>query len=137
MKEEARSRNVTLSVCADNPDVDRQNPEFLHELQKPLLGAQRNCHDQHVDARDAAEFHQVGHRSKLRVPGNDFRRTGALAVVEETADANVVVGLAFDLVDQVGGDLTATHDHRAPFQSPVPGPLTHKSGRDHAGNEQG
>ena len=113
-------------------DVDRQHPELAHHLQHAVLGRDGQRHDEQVDARDAAEIDQFGDIAELRVAGDDRRRTGVLAVVEDAADADVVVGLGLDGADQLLGRFTAADDDGAAFEPARVDPVPHQAGEGQA-----
>ena len=103
-------------------DVDRQHPELLQQREHARLGGQRQRHDQHVDARDAGELDQLGDGAELGIAGDERRRAAVVAVVEDAADADVVVGLLLDRADQRLGRLAAADDDGAPLDRAVARP---------------
>ncbi len=108
-------------------DVDRQHPELAHHLQHAVLGGDRQRHDEQIDACDAAEIHQFGDVAELRIAGHDRRRAAVLAIVEDAADADVVVRLGFDGVDQVFGRFAAADDDGTALEPADADPAAHQA----------
>ena len=104
------------------PDIDRQHPQLLQQLQHAHFGGQRQRHDQHVDAGDAGELDQFGNGAELGIAGNDRRRALVAAIVEDAADADIVVGLLFDRADQHFGRLAAADDDGAALHAAIARP---------------
>ena len=98
------------------PDVDRQHPELAEKLEEAVLGGQRQRHDEEIDMRRAAELDQLGDGAELGIAGDDRRRAFVLAVVEDAADAHVVVRLRLERADQVLRRLAAADDDGAPVE---------------------
>ena len=118
------------------PDVDGQHPELLQERQDTRLGGQRQRDDQHVDARDAGEFDEFRDGAELRIAGDQRRRALVVAVVEDAADADVVVGLLLDRADQRLGGLASADDHRAALDGAVARPALDHPGKQEAQAQQ-
>ena len=53
------------------PNIDRQHPQPAQQLQDALFCRQRQRHNQHVDARHAAKFHEFRHSAKFWIAGNN------------------------------------------------------------------
>ena len=105
------------------PDVDRQNPELLYQLQDALLGRGRKRNDQHVDARQAGKLHQFGKSAKLWITCHHIRRALIAAIIENATDADVVVSLLFQCAHQILGGLATTDDYGAALHDAVSRPV--------------
>ena len=111
------------------PDVDGEHPELLEELQQPALRGQRQRHDEQVDTRLPPEGDEIGDAAELPVPGDARRRALVLPVVEDAADADVVVRLRGQRRDQVLGRLAAADDDGAALEQSLAGPAAHHAGK--------
>src|SRR5262249_11794633 len=114
----------------------RQHPELFQELEDTVFGAHRQRDDQHVDAGNPGEFDQFGDGAKLRVTGNDDGRTAFAAVIENAADADIVILLAFKRADQISRPLAAADDDGTPFHDAVSGPVADAIGKGNTLDEQ-
>ena len=117
----ARPKPQLIAVRRQS-DVDGKHPELLQERQHARFGRQRQRDDQHVDAGDAGELDQFRDIAEFRIAGDDRRRALVVAVVEDAADADVVIGLLFDRADQPFRCLAAADDHRAALHAAVARP---------------
>lgn len=90
--------------------------------------SQRQRDDQHVDAGEAGEFDQFVHCPEFRITGNHIRGPALVSIVEDPADADVVVRLMLDLPDQVLRGLPATDDDGSPFHGAVSRPVADRIG---------
>ncbi len=103
---------------------------FFSMVSTRAFGRQRQGDDQHVDVRDPGEFDQFADGAEFRITGNDRRRAHVVAVIENAADADVIVWLHFERADQAFGGLAAADNHGAPLHHAIARPLPDEPAQD-------
>ena len=95
---------------------------MLQQLDDPPFRSYRDGDDEEVDAGLSRERHQFGNRAELRIAGNDRRRPVILAVVEDAANADVLVRLGREREDQFFRRGAAADDDSAALEQAGPRP---------------
>src|SRR5699024_8929048 len=72
----------------------------------------------------------------LLVAGDHRGRALAAAIVEDAADADIVVRLRLEGENQILRRLAAADDHRTPLQPPLAGPAAYQAGRQKPGDAE-
>ncbi len=74
--------------------------------------------------RNTRKFDQLLYVSEFGVACHDGRRTLVITVIEDAADANVVIRLLFKCADQGFGIGSTADDDSAPLHNTIPCPTT-------------
>gem|GEM_PF-3928007 len=85
--------------------------------------------------RDTRKLDQLVDVAELRITGNDGRRALVVTVIENTADADIVVRLLFERPDQRFGIGAAADDYGAALHGAIAGPAADFPSDDQAGNQ--